>query len=122
MKAPLLLVKLISFFYYFKAEDDLDNWLDSMWDLLNSVSMPFCLNAITVNVMLNVIVPFAISLKWHIRRVECRCTECNTDLFFMSLVQICRQRKRAKEKEKFKNNFAYLSRVLHFLLSLKCIL
>ena len=50
VKAPLLLVKLISFFYYFKAEDDLDNWLDSMWDLLNSVSMPFCLNAITVNV------------------------------------------------------------------------
>jgi hypothetical protein len=37
-------------FYYFKAESDLDNWLDSMWDLLNFVNMPFCLNAIIVNV------------------------------------------------------------------------
>jgi len=34
--------------YYFKTEDDLDNWSDSIWDLLNSVSMLFCLNAITV--------------------------------------------------------------------------
>jgi hypothetical protein len=34
--------------YYFKTDDDFDNWSDSIWDILNSVSMLFCLNAITV--------------------------------------------------------------------------
>jgi hypothetical protein len=46
VKAPLILVKINLFSIIFKAESDLDNWLDSMWNLLNlnSVSMPFLLH------------------------------------------------------------------------------
>ncbi len=46
VKAPLILVKINLFSIIFKAESDLDDWLDSMWNLLNlnSVSMPFLLH------------------------------------------------------------------------------
>ena len=74
--------------YYFKTDDDFDNWSDSIWDILNSVSMLFCLNAITVKgvQIKSVVVQFPISTKnaecryteWRYakcRSNECRCTE-----------------------------------------------
>ena len=77
MKAPLTLAKINLFSIIFKAEVDLDNWLDSMWNLLslNSVSMPFLfechhskcvyinrwienkLNVVVLIVILGVVVP-----------------------------------------------------------------
>jgi hypothetical protein len=77
VKAPLTLVKINLFSIIFKAEVDLDNWLDSMWNLLslNSVSMPFLfechhskcvyinrwienkLNVVVLIVILGVVVP-----------------------------------------------------------------
>ena len=77
MKAPLTLVKINLSSIIFKAEVDLDNWLDSMWNLLslNSVSMPLLfkchhskcvyinrwienkLNVVVLIVILGVVVP-----------------------------------------------------------------